>query len=314
MLSAAMESAKHGEDALTLRLTRSLLRREPFSTQGMMLRGCALMNAGRMREASRLFGRLSGLLLEDTVSQALYRMARDGERPAERLTLGTDVPREEAARRAAELVAALYEDAAALRGDDARRKALCQLSAWAFRSVVAGPNMAVVAMILMSGIDAPDTREVLLDALTDPQIADSFKLAVLQSLTAREGFAPYDVDMEGRLVRLAAGGATQRPAGLETGQDVVQRAADALMPEFPGAPQALLPLYIQYLNVYGVPGAKEKDACAAALEWTYHHLSGHPVDLATVCGRYGASRRLCRMIARRLLGAADRQQSEDEER
>ncbi len=52
-LNVAVESAKHGEDGLTLRLTRSLLRRDPYCMRGMMLRGCALMNLRRFDEAKR---------------------------------------------------------------------------------------------------------------------------------------------------------------------------------------------------------------------------------------------------------------------
>lgn len=99
-LNVAVESAKHGEDGLTLRLTRSLLRRDPYCMRGMTLRGCALMNLRRFDEAKRVFGRLCVLLPEDTVCQAYYAMARNEQPPEGRLTLGLDVPPEEAVNRA----------------------------------------------------------------------------------------------------------------------------------------------------------------------------------------------------------------------
>lgn len=311
-LSIALESAKHGEDALTLSITESLLHREPFCTRAMMLRGCALMNLGRMKEASRLFGRLCGLLPENTVCQALYKMARDEKRPSERLTLGMDVPRQEAMDRAVKLVSALYEDPKVFLSDLERQKELCRLSAWAFRSTLAGSNTAIIAMILMGGLNTERSREVLLDTLTDPQISDNFKYAVLQTLTEKNGFAPYDVDMDGQLVRLAAGGEVQGQPGGANGQDVVQMAADALLPDFPNAAQVLLPLFIEYLNRYGVPPGRQKAACAAALEKAFHELSGHSVDLNVIAARYNVSPRLCRMLLKRLLTAAERIKMEED--
>lgn len=300
MLSVAVESAKLGQDGLTLRLTRSVLRREPFCTRAMMVRACALMNMGRLQEAGRLFGRLCGLLPEDTVCQAYYRMAREGQSPQERLSLGTDVPRQEAMARVMQMIAALYEDAQQLREDAQEQRTLCRLSAWAFRSSVAGRHASALALILMSRMNTPASREVLLDALTDPQIGDGVKNSILQALTARDGFHPYDADMGGRLLRLAAGGCVQRKAAGETAQRVVQAAADALMPSFPKAPQVLLPLYIAYLDAYGLPQRRERAACAAALEVAFHAISGRTVNAQVIAAKNGASPRLCRMILRRL--------------
>lgn len=300
MLSVAVESAKLGEDALTLRLTRSVLRREPFCTRAMTMRACALMNTGQLQEAARLFGRLCGLLPEDTVCQAYFRMARDGERPQERLSLGTDVPRQEAMSRVMQMISALYEDARQLREDAQAQRTLCRLSAWAFRSAVAGQHASALALILMSRMNTQASREVLLDALTDPQIGDGVKSSILQALTARDGFRPYDADMGGRLLRLAAGGSVQRKAAGETAQRVVQAAADALMPSFPTAPEVLLPLYIAYLDAYGLPQRRERAACAAALEAAFHTFSGRTVNAEVIAAKNGASPRLCRVILRRL--------------
>ena len=97
LFAAAMESAKHGEDILTLRLTSRLLKRETFHTQAMMLRGCALVNLGRMQQASRIFGRLCGLAPEDTVCEWLHKLTRDGKMPQERMELGGDVSVQEGA-------------------------------------------------------------------------------------------------------------------------------------------------------------------------------------------------------------------------
>ena len=112
-----------------------------------MLRACALTNLGRPNEASRLFGRLCVLLPENTVCEALFRMTRDGETPGERLSLGLDVPRGEAMTRAMELIAALYVKPEELAQDKAKERALCRLSAWAFRSPVAGPQVATARSI-----------------------------------------------------------------------------------------------------------------------------------------------------------------------
>ena len=60
------EDAKHGEDRVTLGLTRALLQQRAYSTKGMLLRGCALLNLGRMDEAERQFAQLCVLLPENT--------------------------------------------------------------------------------------------------------------------------------------------------------------------------------------------------------------------------------------------------------
>ena len=300
-LNVAVESAKHGEDGLTLRLTRSLLRRDPYCMRGMMLRGCALMNLRRFDEAKRVFGRLCVLLPEDTVCQAYYAMARNEQPPEGRLTLGLDVPPEEAVNRAMRIISAMAETP--LQGT----RELYELSAWALRSAIAGTNTALLAMMLMSALETPEALDVLLDALTDPQVSDGVKRAILQALTASRGFQPYDVDIGGRYVRLAAGALSGRTMDGEAARTVVQAACDALSPDFPQAPKMLLPMYIAFLEQNGVPKRREQPACAAALEYLFHRLSGRKVGLNRITAKYGVSPRLCRTKANRILRAVRKQ-------
>ena len=300
-LNAAVESAKHGEDGLTLRLTRSLLRRDPYCMRGMMLRGCALMNLRRFDEAKRVFGRLCVLLPEDTVCQAYYAMARNEQPPEGRLTLGLDVPPEEAVNRAMRIISAMAETP--LQGT----RELYELSAWALRSAIAGTNTALLAMMLMSALETPEALDVLLDALTDPQVSDGVKRAILQALTASRGFQPYDVDIGGRYVRLAAGALSGRTMDGEAARTVVQAACDTLAPDFPQAPKMLLPMYIAFLEQNGVPKRREQPAYAAALEYLFHRLSGRKVGLNRIAAKYGVSPRLCRTKANRILRAVRKQ-------
>lgn len=300
-LNVAVESAKHGEDSLTLRLTRSLLRRDPYCMRGMMLRGCALMNLRRFDEAKRVFGRLCVLLPEDTVCQAYYAMARNEQPPEGRLTLGLDVPPEEAVNRAVRILSAMAETP--LQGT----RELYELSAWALRSAIAGIDTALLALMLMSALETPEALDVLLDALTDPQVSDGVKRAILQALTASRGFQPYDVDIGGRYVRLAAGALSRRTMDGEAARTVVQAACDALAPDFPQAPKMLLPMYIAFLEQNGVPKRREQPAYAAALEYLFHRLSGRKVGLNRIAAKYGVSPRLCRTKANRILRAVRKQ-------
>lgn len=300
-LNVAVESAKHGEDGLTLRLTRSLLRRDPYCMRGMMLRGCALMNLRRFDEAKRVFGRLCVLLPEDTVCQAYYAMARDKQPPEGRLALGLDVPPEEAVNRAVRIISAMAETP--LQGT----RELYELSAWALRSAIAGTNTALLALMLMSALETPEALDVLLDALTDPQMSDGVKRAILQALTASRGFQPYDVDIGGRYVRLAASALSGRTMDGEAARTVVQAACDALAPDFPQAPKMLLPMYIAFLERNGVPKRREQPAYAAALEYLFHRLSGRKVGLNRIAAKYGVSPRLCRTKANRILRAVRKQ-------
>ena len=216
LFSVSMESAKHGDDALTLRMTKKLLAREPYHTHGMKLRACALINLGRMREASRLFGRLCGLLPEDTVCEFFYKLSREEKAPTERFSLGVDVTHDEGVSRAAELISKLYVPPDEICAQPASLQRVCRLCDWAFHSPMAGAHTKTVALILMTAMPADEARAVLLDALTDPQLADGVKLNILQVLTARDGFKPYCVDVGGRLVHLAAGGISTQPASSST--------------------------------------------------------------------------------------------------
>ena len=312
VLGVAMESAKLGEDVLTLRLTHQLLKLEPTHTRALMLRACALTNLGRLNEASRLFGRLCVLLPENTVCEALFRMTRDGETPGERLSLGLDVPRGEAMTRAMELIAALYVKPEELAQDKAKERALCRLSAWAFRSPVAGPQVATAALLLMGAIDTPGAREVLLDGLTDAQISDDFKGRILQVLCQREGMKPYLADMGGRLVHLAAGGITQKTHADDLCRTIVQRAADALV-GFRDAPELLMNLWLSYIEAYGPPRSVDAAVCTAALEYAYHMRRGRQVDVRAIARREFVPPRLCAFYARRMLRALDRAKDGEED-
>lgn len=302
LLAAAIECAKYEEDHMTLRLTKKILKREPFHTRAMMLRACAMTNLGRLHEASRLFGRLCGLLPEDIVSETYYRMTKAGERPDARLTLGMDITPQEGIAWAKELLALLYEDPAVIREDTERVRRICRQCFWAIHSPMAGSHVKTIVLIILSTIDTEETRGILLDALVDPLAPDSFKAGVLQVLTSKNGFVPYDVDFGGRLVRLAAGGVSSRPVrASEMNQKIVQRVSDALAPEFPDAPRVLLPRYLAYMERYGAPKGRHESACAAALEYVYHKASGRDVDMAVIAARYDAPRRLCAAFARRMM-------------
>ena len=184
---------------------------------------------------------------------------------------------------------------------------LYELSAWALRSAIAGTNTALLALMLMSALETPEALDVLLDALTDPQVSDGVKRAILQALTASRGFQPYDVDIGGRYVRLAAGALSGRTMDGEAARTVVQAACDALSPDFPQAPKMLLPMYIAFLEQNGVPKRREQPACAAALEYLFHRLSGRKVGLNRITAKYGVSPRLCRTKANRILRAVRKQ-------
>ena len=304
-LATALESAKRAQDGLTLRLTGRLLKLEPFHTRAMLLRGCAMMNLGRYREAGRLFGRVCVLMPENTVSEALFRMAREEKKPVERLSLGVEVPHEEAVSRAMQLVAALYIPAEDLRADHDRERLLCRYAAWAFRSQLAGDQVATVALLVMRLLDTPMAGGVLEDALTDPQVDDGFKCRVLQLLSDESGVKPYPVDMGGRYVRLAAGGSTEKGCVSRLCREIVQQAADTLS-GFQGSAKALLDMWLSYLGAYGKPRRRHAAACTAALEYAYHAKCGRQVDLSLIAARCRVSRRLCGVYARRMIRVMNR--------
>lgn len=302
LLAAAIECSKYGEDGLTIRLTGTLQKRAPYHTRAMLLRACALTNLGRNKEASRYFGRVCGLLPQDTVCEFYYRMTKEGISPNGKLGLGLDVPREEGIERAKTLLSLMYCDPKEIDENPEKRHAAVRLCDWAMHSPMAGGHTKTIALIVLSTLEAQEAKEILLDLLTDPQIAQSMKMAILQVLTSKDGFKPYLVDIDGRLVRLAAGGISSEPIkNAEANARPVQRASDVLSRDFPDAPQRMLKIYLGYIKVYGEPGKKEENTLAAALEAAYHMQSGREIDLAAIAKRCGTTKRLCGMYMRRLI-------------
>ena len=304
ILAVATESAKHGEDTLTHRLTQTALKREPFHIRAMMLQACALTNLGRFKEASRLFGRLSGLLPDDIVSDTYYRMTKEEKRPQERLSHGIDLTHQDGVELVKGLLSLLYEDPDSIKADKAAMDRICRQCAWAIRSPMAGSHAKTVVLILMSALDTDECRRVLLDSLLDPFAPDSFKAGVLQVMTKKHGFMPYDVDFGGKLVRLAAGGMSSKPVrSTEMNQKIVQHAVDMLAPEYPDAPGILLPVYLSYADRFGAPKKRHEQVCAAALEYVYHVKKDTGIPLDRVARRYCIPKRLCALIVRRMLKA-----------
>lgn len=200
----AIECAKYGEDQLTLRMTEYILRRSEFHVRAMVLRGCALMNLGRMREASRILGRAYGLVPENTVCEAYYRMAREGTIPEQRLDLGTDVDHQESFRRMSELMKHLAMVQSGQLPDASQTRELCRLCAWAIESAMVGAQVKTAAVILLVQMGSDAAHEVLEDCLMDARMDDRFKLSVFRILTGIQELKPYWVDLGGRLVRLSA--------------------------------------------------------------------------------------------------------------
>jgi len=243
LLAAAIECAKYGEDVLTIQLTGKLLRLSPMDIRAMTLRACALTNLGRLEQASRMFGRICGILPADSVAAYYFRQTKEGTKLKDRLSLGLDVPREEAIERAKALISKLYSDPKTIDENKELLSDTITLCDWAMRSPLSGSHTKTVALIVLSALEAQEARETLLDWLTNPQIAQSTKTAVLQVLTSKEGFKPYLVDMDGRLVHLAAGAVSESPVRHgEANAHTVQMASDTLSKEFPDAPQKMLNL------------------------------------------------------------------------
>ena len=302
LLSVAVESAKAGEDALTLLLTGRILRISPYHTRAMMLRACAHINKQEYAAAKRLLGRLRGLLPEDSVCESYYRAVCAGKSFSERLTLGLDVTREEGVSRASELVSMLYKSPKEIDEDQRLCQHLGRIASWAFHSPMAGSATKMVALALLASLQSGEAKNVLLDLLLDPLIADSMKLHVLQILTAQSGFYPYEVDMGGQLVRLAAGGVSNTPVAADkANSEIVQRVSDALSKRAPGSSKVLLEAFLAYLNTFGLPDSRHRDACAAALEHWYMLHTGKPVQDDRSARRYGVSVRIMRIYVRRFL-------------
>jgi len=300
MLAVSIESAKFGCDELTLMLTKRLLRIEPFHTRAMMLRACACMNCGHIQEASRILGRLCGLLPENSVCESYFRQLRNGNYPHEKLALGLDVTHDEGVQRGADLISKLYISPEEIAADSQIHLNTCRLCDWAIRSQMVGAHTKTVALILLCALGTEQADGVLLDALTDPGIADSFKLSILQLLTNAKGFQPYYVDMNGGLTRLVAGGVSEQPVhASQANSRIVQRAADALMSKDSRAPQVLLDCFLHYLQRYGQPKKYHEDACCAALEYVYRKQNDVNTDPACIARKHAVHRRKMMWFVRR---------------
>ena len=151
-------------------------------------------------------------------------------------------------------------------------------------------------------MDSDASRTILEDCLTDAHMDDRYKMSVLKILTAKEGFKPYWVDLNGKLVRLAAGGVSSKPVPSgASGNSIVQCASDALMKAYPDAPEILLNTYLKYIELYPLPKGHGELACAASLEYAYISLAGGKIGMKRIAGKYGQSSRLCARYARRIL-------------
>lgn len=306
LLSVAVESAKLQENRITLILTKKLLAREPFQIKGMAIRACALTNLGNPKSAMRLFGRLCGLMPEDSVFQAHYKLLREGKNLAGQLSMAQDVPAEEAMERSMQLVALLAEDPAQLRDDTEALYALCRSAEWALHSPMAGANVTMLALVMLGALDTRATRDVLLDCLVDPRVDDGLKRTILQVMAAHSDETPVYADLGGRLVRLAAGASVDGGQRSAKGQHILQRAADVLMPVYPGAAKELLFLWVAYLDAYGPPKGRMEEACAAALEYTFHLRAGRRVSLKVISRKNNVSHRLAARCVRRMLHALEK--------
>lgn len=312
LMSVAVECAKHGQDRLTLILTKRLLKRAPCHIRAMAMRACAQMNLGYIKQAEKLFGRLCVLMPEDSAFDAYYKMAKSGGMTDVHLTLAQDVPPQEAMDRGFHLLTTLHEEPSALRADKEKLTEICRCADWALHSPLAGENVTLIAVIILAALDTQETREVLFDALVDPHLDDSLKKSILQAVCAHCSEAPVYADLQGRLVRLAAGASVSFSREADACQDVVQRAANALMGRYPDAAKVLLELWIAYLNRYGIVRGRRTDACAAALEYVYHLKNNRRVSISRIAKRYAVSHRLMRSCARRILRAQEDQNDENE--
>lgn len=312
-LAVAIECAKYGEDRMTLWLADSLLRREPYHMRAMMMRACALTNVGKLKQAGRVFGRICGLLPQNSAAAYFYHQIKLGQQPTERLALGLDVPREEGILRAKTLISKLYSDPSLIDDQQDQVQETVMLCNWAMHSPLCGSYTKTVALIVLGALEDPEAKEALLDCLTDPQLDQSMKMAVLQILTSKEGFKPYLVDIDGHLVRLAAGGMAPHPVKYaDAHSGAVQKAADSLATHFPDAPQKILELYLEYMRTFKQPKRSEEDVLAAALEYVYHIHMGRSVRIYEIAKRYHVSKRLCGIYVRRVMKHAKTDQKHEQ--
>ena len=301
ILNIAIECAKYGYDKLTLVLTKRLIKRDPYHIRALAMRACALTNTRCLKTAKKLFGRLCTLLPDNGVYCAYYQMLKAGGVPEERLTLAQEVTREIAVKRCLALISMIHEDPDELRGDPARLPEAVQLSDWALHSVLPGADVTTIAIIILNVLNTAQTRQVLMDALTDARLDDGLKQSILHAWIAYQHEVPIYADLDGEFVRLAAGASMPAIDGSERCQDVVQQAAASLFRIYPDAPQVLLHVWTAYLQRYGPAKGGAKSACAAALEYAYHLGSGRCVDMHPIARKHNASSRLAMLYVRRML-------------
>jgi len=295
-------------------LTGRILKIKPFHTRAMMLRACAYMNRRAYRPAKQLLVRLCVLLPENTVCESYFRRLNEKAYITERLSLGMDVIREEGVCRGAELISGLYADPKSIDEDRETLFRICRLCDWAFHSPMAGTATKTIALLLLSSLNSEEARNTLFDLLTDPFVGDDLKLHALQILNTKEGFYPYEVDLDGRLVRLAAGGISKTAIGpAQANAKFVQKVVDTLASDDTHASGILLDAFLAYASVYGHPSCRHESVCSAALEAWYLECQGRSVSENDIAARYGVSVRQMRMHVRRIKNSIQRQEHPQQE-
>lgn len=303
LFNVAIESAKYGNDRLTLVLTKRILKREPYHVRAMAMRACAYMNLGSYRSAEKLFARLATLMPQDDVFSAYHALARTQKPCACRLTMAQDVTQDEAMDRGTALLSVISQDPQSLRRDEEAIARICRNAQWALYSAQTGESMTLMAVIVLCALDTPMTRDVLFDALLSPQLDDSLKQSILRAISEHCSEFPAYADLGGQFVRLAAGTAVSRSESPQRSQAVIQQAANALLRRYPDAAGELIAMWTGCVRKYGAVKKAQTDVCAAALEYAYHARHGRQVSMQVLCERYDVSRRRIRMWAKRILCA-----------
>ena len=301
LFSVAVECAKHGYDKMALIATKRMLGREPFHVRAMEISACAHMNLRHYARAERLFAMMRTLVPDNVVYDSYYKQAQAASPVSERLTMAQDLTHAEAVNRAYELLSILHEEPSQLRTDPERLESVSRIAQWALYSPQAGANVTLVAIIILSALDTEQTRSVLLDAIMSPRLDDGVKLSILQAMKDHCSQEPEYADLGGRLVRIASGAVVSGRTGSAASQEVVQRAADALLKRYPDAADELLDLWIQCLNRYGQVKGRNALACSAALELSYHLRRCRSVPLRALSRRYGVSTRMINLWASRMM-------------
>ena len=305
LMNIAIECAKYGYDKLTLILTGRILKREPYHARALAMRACALYNRGCKSGAKRLFGRLCALFPENSVYAGYFQALEEGRLSEERLSLAQDVTQSLAMDRCMRLLSMINEDPDEIRHNSSYIAEACRLANWAMHSEMAGANVTMIALIVLSVLKIPQTQQVLSDALVDARLDDGLKRSILQVYSAQGEALPEYADLDGRFVRLAAGASMPLIKGAQECQIVVQRAAESLIRAYPNAAKELLALWMAYLKKYGSVKKKRIPACAAALEYAFHQRAGRSVDIRIFSGKAGVSKRLIMFYVRRLKRIGD---------